>query len=145
MKYQFEDVSFYIVSFNNRGGDLMAVIIILLDIIYIVRFKWSSFKYHDNKIEFYMSIFFTIICSGIHQITEVFEGSLYSINMGFPFPWMEKHISYEQLMKPMNYFEFTEISYQIIVFALNSLIIYCLMIGTKKLFIEKELKSNQVL
>jgi len=80
------------------------------------------------------SIFFTIICSGIHRITEVIDGRLFAVNMGFPFQWMEKYVYYEQLFEPMNCFQITKISYQVIVFALNCLIFYCFMVGVKNFF-----------
>ena len=122
----------------------MATAIILIDIFFVLKYKWRHFNYHHNKIEFYLSIIFSILFSGIHKIDVLVEGSLYSVKMGFPFPWMEKYIFHEALFEPMNYFQISEINYQLGVFFINALLIYCLMIGVRRLFLTKGWISQNV-
>lgn len=115
----------------------MAHILLIIAIISIVKYKRKSFLYKLNKTECFISLFFTIIFSGIHRFTEIFEDSLFIVKMGFPYAWMETHIAYENLFKPINYFAIADIAYRIEMFVLNFLIIYVLMIALKRFFMER--------
>lgn len=111
----------------------MAYLILILNVFFVVRYKWRYFNFHQHKVDFYLSVIFSLLLTGVHRIEILTANEFYKIKMGFPLAWIDKYLRGDELFEPMNYFAISEAAYRIDIFVINTVMIYIFMVGFRTL------------
>lgn len=120
----------------------MIYIILIANVFFVIKYKWKYFNYNNHKIDFYLSIIFSLLLTGVHKIETVSGNGLYNIKMGFPIAWIEKYVSENELFEIVNYFAISDAAYRIELFIINVVMLYCFIVGFRTIFNKEKITAE---